>query len=436
MKICAKRIRLCALRPTLYMDPITHGIAGALIGKSFFANRSSAGSEPVHANRYMSTARVAIFAATLGAVFPDVDVFVDAFSRDPLAIARYHRGFTHSFIGLPIFAFALAWLTRVFFVRFSRRPGGERWIPPSLPILFGIYAAGIASHILLDGCTSFGTRMLNPFSKDRVAWDLLFIVDFVFTALLLVPQLTAWVHRRREGAAVRAAILWILLTAAAFGVWVTARTAGFAFSWFAVAIAGLILAAVFFGPLAKGDRMRISRTQWCRAGFAVCCAYIIACGFAHHAAMARVRAFAAGKHIAAEKIAAVPLPVSLLDWNGLILTDEGVYQSQFSLRSPATPEFGFFADSQQNRYTREAAQLEPVRTFLWFARFPVMHFSSIGSSNLVEYRDLRFSSGANRGPMPFTFGVIFDSEGKMLKYGWIEARVVLHDEKRQPARAK
>lgn len=418
------------------MDPITHGIAGALIGKAFFAKQpSSATGSSVPETRPVSTARVAIFAATLGAVFPDVDVFVDAFTRDPLAIVRYHRGFTHSFVGLPIFAFALAWLTRGFFVWYAKRPGNEKWGPPSLLLLFGIYAAGIASHILLDGCTSFGTRMLNPFSKDRVAWDLLFIVDFIFTALLLVPQLAAWVHRQREGATRRAVTLWIILTSAAFGVWALARTAGFPFSLFAFAIASAILAAVFFLPIAKHSHSPDARTQWCRAGFAISCAYIVACGFAHHEAISRARSFASANHVSAEKLTAIPLPAPLLDWNGLILTDRGVYQSKFSLGDSAPPQFSFFANSPQDRYTREAAQLEPVRTFLWFARFPVMHFSAVGDRNLVEYRDLRFFSGANRGPMPFTFGVLFDSEGKMLKYGWIEARGVLYA-KPQPVNAK
>ncbi|MGH9730042.1 MAG: metal-dependent hydrolase, partial [Candidatus Acidiferrales bacterium] len=161
------------------MDPVTHGIAGALIGKGFFAKRTSTNRSAI------STARIAVFAATLGAVFPDVDVFADAFSHDPLAIARYHRGLTHSFVGLPIFAAGLAWLTRAAVRWYAKRTHRDDLHCPSFYALFVIYAAGIASHIILDGFTSFGTRMLNPFSKDRVAWDFLFIVDFVFTALIL-----------------------------------------------------------------------------------------------------------------------------------------------------------------------------------------------------------------------------------------------------------
>src|SRR5580658_8167070 len=95
------------------MDPITHGIAGSLLAKSFFAKRNG---------------RVAIFATTLGAVFPDIDTVADFASRDPLAIVKYHRGITHSLLALPLFAVVLAWITR----RLAPRLGFD---PPSTPML-------------------------------------------------------------------------------------------------------------------------------------------------------------------------------------------------------------------------------------------------------------------------------------------------------------
>ncbi|MHB8413236.1 MAG: metal-dependent hydrolase [Candidatus Acidiferrales bacterium] len=390
------------------MDPVTHGIAGALIGKGFFAKRSS------------RTARVAVFAATLGAVFPDVDVFVDAFSRDPLAIARYHRGFTHSFIGLPIFAAALAWLTRASVAWYAKRTHRDDLDCPSFATLFLIYAAGIASHIILDGFTSFGTRMLNPFSKDRVAGDFLFIIDFVFTALILLPQLAAWVHQCSEGATNRAAKAWGFCTVLTLGAWSLARAAAFPFSFSVVIAAAAIFVVLFFLPLQHNWGSRVSRASWCRAGFYVACVYIILCGFAHHAAMSRVRAFAAAHHIAAEKIGAIPLPPSFLDWNGMVLTSGGVYQSSFSLRDASHPNFRYVPDSPPNRFIREASQLEPVRTYLWFARFPVVRFMRAGNQNIVEYADPRFFEGdAQNGPMPFTFAVAFDSQGDLLHYGWV-----------------
>ncbi|MFZ0211349.1 MAG: metal-dependent hydrolase [Candidatus Acidiferrales bacterium] len=391
------------------MDPVTHGIAGALIGKAFFSKRN---------------ARISIFAATLGAVFPDVDIFVDAASRDPLAIARYHRGFTHSFIGLPIFAAALAWLTRALVSWYAKRTHREIGCP-SFSMLFLIYAVGIASHIILDGFTSFGTRMLKPFSKDRVAWDWLFIIDFVFTALILVPQLIAWVHQEPKNSRSRGATMWGFLTILGLGAWALARAASFPFSLWIVAIASAIFAALCFLPAFDGWGSRIGRAKWCRAGFWIAFAYIVACGFAHHAAMARVRAFAIGHHIDAEKLGALPLPPSLFDWNGLVLTRNGVYESDFSLLRSTNPDFRFVPDSPPNEFIVHAAKLEPVRTYLWFARFPVVRYFAAGGENMVEYADPRFFEGPEHGPMAFTFGVIFDAQGKLLHYGWISARATL-----------
>lgn len=402
------------------MDPVTHLIAGALIGKAFFAGRDSSAKGSSDAEGRTSAPRVAIFAAALGAVFPDVDVFADAFSRDPLAIARYHRGFTHSFVGLPIFAVVLARLTRVFFLWYRKRSGRDRWAPPSFAFLVAVYAAGIASHIILDGFTSFGTRMLNPFSKDRVAWDLLFIIDFVLTALLLAPQLAAWAHERREAAAKRAFAMWAFSTVLAISAWALARAAQFPFALRAVFAVSAIFAVLFFAPIWRGVGARISRAQWCRAGVFVSCAYIAACGLEHQAAVARVRAFASSHHIAAERVAAVPLPPSLFHWNGLILARDGVYQSAFCLRDSRAPRFRFWPDAAQNRYTQQAAQLEPVRTYLWYARFPVMNSTATDGKHVIWYSDLRFFTGDDHA-MPFTFYVSLDSEGKMLDYGWVRS---------------
>ncbi|HKV28019.1 MAG TPA: metal-dependent hydrolase [Candidatus Acidoferrales bacterium] len=394
------------------MDPVTHGIAGALIGKAFFANESP--------RKESRTTRLAIFAATLGAVFPDVDVFANAFSRDPLAIARYHRGFTHSFIGLPIFAAALAWLTRASVRWYAKRAHRDDFSCPSFYMLFLIYAAGIASHIILDGFTSFGTRMLNPFSKDRVAWDFLFIIDFLFTALILLPQLAAWVHQARGNSTSRAVKTWGLCTVLTLGAWSLARAAEFPFSIWIVILASAVFAVLFFLPVRNGWGSRMTRSAWCRTGFYVACAYIISCGVAHHVAISRVRAFAASHQIAFDKIAAMPLPPSLLDWNGLILTRAGVYHADFSLSDSTAPAFRFIANSPPNRFTAEAMRFEPAQTFLWFARFPVMHFTERNGKEFVEFGDLRFYTRNSRAPMPFRFFVAFDTKGNVLNYGWVQ----------------
>src|ERR1700734_4446598 len=117
------------------MDPITHGITRSLLGKAFFSKRQERGAR---------------FAATLGAVFPDVDISCEIFSRDPLAIVKYHRAITHSFVALPFFAALLAWLTRVGFAFTIKRWNLRDWDPAFWGILLGFYAIAIAGHIFLE----------------------------------------------------------------------------------------------------------------------------------------------------------------------------------------------------------------------------------------------------------------------------------------------
>src|SRR6476660_3302374 len=165
------------------MDTITHGIAGALIGKAVF------GGDEMFAQRPMNRARIVTWSLMLGAIFPDSDIFRDMISRDELLILTWHRSYTHSLLCLPIFALLLAAFTRWFARQF-------KWEAPSFAALSLIYGVGILSHILLDLVTSFGTMIWSPMQWSRPAWDLIFIIDFTLAAILLVPQILAWVYRK------------------------------------------------------------------------------------------------------------------------------------------------------------------------------------------------------------------------------------------------
>ncbi len=160
------------------MDTITHGIAGALIGKAVFRG------DDMLATRPMNRARIVTWSLMLGSIFPDSDVLRDLVSRNELLMITWHRSITHSLVCLPVWALLLAAVTR----SFAR---WRNWEAPSFLMLALLYGAGILSHILLDLVTTFGTMIWSPLRWSRPAWDLIFIVDFTFTGILLVPQLLA-----------------------------------------------------------------------------------------------------------------------------------------------------------------------------------------------------------------------------------------------------
>src|SRR5260370_34442364 len=161
------------------MDTITHGIAGALLGKAVFRGDNMFSRYP------MSRARIVTWSLVVGAIFPDSDVFREFFSHNDLLIVTWHRSITHSLVCLPIFAVALAALTH-WFVRW------RKWDAPSFGALIIIYGAGILSHILLDLVTAFGTMVWSPVKWSRPPWDLIFIISFTLSADLLVPHILAW----------------------------------------------------------------------------------------------------------------------------------------------------------------------------------------------------------------------------------------------------
>jgi membrane-bound metal-dependent hydrolase YbcI (DUF457 family) len=377
------------------MDPVTHAIAGSLLGKSFFSKRGG---------------RVAIFAATLGAIFPDIDTVADVVTRDPLAIVKYHRGITHSWFGLPFFAAALAWLTQ----RLARKLGLET---PSWGWLTFIYSVGIASHILMDGTTSFGTRMWTPFSDRRVAWDLIFIIDLIFTSILLVPQVAAWVYSDRERSQRRALAMWICFTLGACVGWVVGLATGFPFSAWLIAVASVLFAAVFFLPGMDDEWVfSVSRQTWCRAGLCLALVYVFVCGLAHHLAMQRVVQFAQQNRIVAVRIGALPLAPSLLNWGTGIRSPDGVFESQFDLKNAASAQTVFSPDSQADIYTARALLLPSVRLFWGFSRFPSILSHTEDGQHVVDIGENRFMN-QRRGPQPFTYRVVFDAQGRVTQEG-------------------
>lgn len=159
------------------MDPLTHTLLGATLGYAAFGRRLE---------------RAAALAGGLAAFAPDVDAFIRS-ATDPLLAIEHHRGFTHSFAFAPIGAAVVAtlWLVRPAWRDRSR--WGWLWLCCLL---------GYLSHALLDASTTYGTQLLWPFSRHRAGWDLIAIIDPLFTLILALALVTALVRQRMPPAAV------------------------------------------------------------------------------------------------------------------------------------------------------------------------------------------------------------------------------------------
>jgi len=142
------------------MDPITQGVVGAALAQTK--------GEP------KTLAKAGIIGAFAG-MAPDLDVLIRS-STDPLLVLEYHRQFTHSLLFIPFGALICA---LVFYPLTA-----NRW-RLSFKSIYLWSLLGFATHGLLDGCTSYGTLLLWPITDHRFSWDIISVIDPLFTLPLL-----------------------------------------------------------------------------------------------------------------------------------------------------------------------------------------------------------------------------------------------------------
>ena len=398
------------------MDTITHGIAGALIGKAIFKGKDAFPPSD------LDKRRLATWAVMLGAIFPDADVFRDLLSHNEMLMITWHRSVTHSLLMLPIWSVLLAFAT-------GALARWRKWDAPSFSQLTGYYAVGILSHIVLDLVTTFGTMIWSPLEWSRPAWDILFIIDFTFTGVVLVPQLLAWVYEDPEHTRRRATLMWAIFTPTPFLISQLGRTVGAPISNNAVLLATVLFAVVFLFPAIRGWGLRVPYQAWSRAGLGLAVAYVLAAAYAHHVAFLRIQDFARQEKLEIESIGALPLPPSIWHWDGLVRAPRGVYEVRMDLSDnlsgtgtsgdSAAIEHTFYPDAPANAFVEEARRLPEVQKVLWFSRFPVTRFHKEGREAVVEFTDLRFAQIRKDRPASFTYQVRFSAEGSLVSQGWL-----------------
>jgi membrane-bound metal-dependent hydrolase YbcI (DUF457 family) len=397
------------------MDTITHGIAGALISKAAFAGRD------LFPTTEIEKKRVTTWALTIGAMFPDIDVVREVFSSNPLLMITWHRSITHSLLLLPIWSVMLAAGTQAI-------ARWRKWHATTFRMLTAIYAVGIFSHILLDLLTDYGTMIWSPLEWSRPVWDVLFIIDFTLTGILLIPQLLAWTYEDAEHVRRRAVIMWAIFTPAPLLISRLALNIGVEISRSAILIATVMFTVLFFLPAARGWGLRARYVTWNRVGLALAIAYILAAAVAHRAAFERVKQFAAEEQLDVQSIAALPLPPSIWHWDGLVKAPRGVYEVRFDLsddllkKPDGTGEVitrTYYPDAPPNEYIDMARQLPEVQKVLWFERFPVTQFHKEGDDAVVEFSDKRFPQISRNRPAAFTYRVRFSADKKVITQGWL-----------------
>lgn len=166
------------------MDPVTQGVLGAVFAQTHGPKRA--------------LAKAAVIGAIAG-MLPDLDVLIRS-ATDPLLAVEYHRHVTHSLFFIPIGGLLSSLLLYPLL--------GRRW-QLSYRQTLAWCTIGFATHGLLDGCTSFGTKLLWPLSDERYALDIISVVDPLFTLPLLVLAGYAAVTQSRIY--IKWALLWAVV---------------------------------------------------------------------------------------------------------------------------------------------------------------------------------------------------------------------------------
>lgn len=152
------------------VDPLTQFSVGAVAAVSLA--------------RKPAEVRHALALGALAGGAPDLDVLIRS-DIDPLLGLEYHRHFSHALIVAPAIGAFIALLYRAMFARS---------MPIQRMLVFGVVAT--LTHGLLDACTGYGTLLYWPFVDQRVSWDIISIIDPLFTLPLLLLLVAVWIFRR------------------------------------------------------------------------------------------------------------------------------------------------------------------------------------------------------------------------------------------------
>ncbi len=333
------------------MDSITHILTGGVIARAIDDEKVGAWGT--------------IAGLTVG-FFPDTDFVLGLFNRR--FYLEYHRDFTHSLILIPFYALFFSWV----FVKLSKRPHFWSYYKICLPVL--------VSHVLLDLFTSYGTMIFSPFFEHRYAWDLVFVIDLVFSGIIIFPFIVSLFWRRRSRLICGGALIGLMV-------------------------------------------------------------YVFICWMQHGRALELTKTFARNLHEEVIKTASLPQPLSPFRWANYVETKDRVYQGFVDFLRKEPPEsvrphsrsifkklnnlyyppeksqYRSWAKLQNSPWVEKALATEGVKFYYWFARFPVVRsVNSNDGRHRVEFMDLSFVLPGIR--TPFVYYLEFDDSGKMQSEGF------------------
>lgn len=200
----------------------------------------------------------------------------------------------------------------------------------NLKLLWIMALVGVSLHIFFDVITTFGTQLFAPLSAERYSLDWMFIIDPLFT---------------------------------------------------------LILAMLLF----LGKRSATHKKTYALAGGIFVVSYLLVEMVSHQVALQKVTDAARHRGLTAERISALPQPLSIFRWMGLVQTRDAVYRTFLNVVDD--PRELVLAEFPQARdpFVERALRTEEATWFMKFARHPWIQSLPAEGSQRIEFHDMQFS---------------------------------------------
>jgi len=329
------------------MDTITQGLLGAVTAQLGFRQKIG---------------RDASWVAAGSAVLADLDILarpllsISGQEGDDFVNLVIHRGINHSLLMVPVLALVVSY----FWWYFRKKS-------VSFAMLYTCVFIAMLSHPLLDWCTTYGTQLFAPVTNRRYALNVLPIVDFIYTPILIVTLTICYLVRKvkRNSAKITLNIGWTGL--------------------------GLSLIYIFMGFLMR--QRAIQRMKHPEIFPDVKNAQNLSVDYHAYPQIGSIFIWRGTKHHGQE-------------WT--------VARLNMWLKASADGHHWNRVKNMDNQWIQAGWKLEEVKKFQWFAanQLRAVYYTQ-NSQHIVEFHDMRYGRPAESVTSLWFVRVGFDAEGNL-----------------------
>lgn len=262
-----------------------------------------------------------IIGAVAGTI-PDLDVFLSPLFND-VEFLTVHRGVSHSIVLAVILSLILG---AIFHNIYKKKQSQSKWM-----IAFFL---AIMSHSLLDWCTTYGTKLLSPFSSHLFSMNNIHVFEPIYTSILLIGVVILLIKKQPKIG--RQRILNLTLIFSTFYLVWTFASKGIANNHFVKALEK--------------------------------------------------------QHIEYDKLLVSPTPLNSILWHGIVKTSNGYYFGTYSLLD-TRENIEFYFEESANDLIGEMEDNRLVKYYLEYTQdFPLIRADTAGNVEIyaIKYGTVNF----------------------------------------------